>query len=101
LTRTLGLSNDDFIRTATDARHRDGVERFWKACADAGDLYRRVYRGLYCVRCEQFYAPDELVDGRCPDHEIAPEIVEEENWFFRLSRYADRLAALLDSGTLR
>ena len=48
----------------------------------------RPYRGLYCVRCESFFAPDELLDGRCPEHETPPEAVEEENYFFRLSRYA-------------
>jgi methionyl-tRNA synthetase len=97
----LGLSYDDFLRTSQDARHRPGVERLWRACAERGDLYRREYEGLYCVGCEQFYAPDELVDGVCPDHEKPPQLVREENWFFRLSRYADRLADLLDRGALR
>jgi len=85
LTGRLHVGNDDFIRTATDPRHLDGARRFWEACARAGDVYRRPYRGLYCVRCERFYTPEELVDGRCPEHDIAPEIVEEENYFFRLS----------------
>ena len=101
LTGTLHASNDDFIRTATDARHLDGVRAFWDACVRAGDVYRRPYRGLYCVRCERFYAAEELVDGRCPEHDVAPEVVEEENYFFRLSRYAERLAALLESRALR
>jgi methionyl-tRNA synthetase len=101
LTRTLQISNDDFIRTATDPRHREGAQRFWAACARAGDVYRQPYRGLYCVRCERFYATDELVDGRCPEHEIVPEIVEEENYFFRLSRHADRLRALVSSRALQ
>jgi methionyl-tRNA synthetase len=101
LTSILGISNDDFIRTAADPRHRAGARRLWEACAAAGDVYRRMYHGLYCVRCEAFYAPDELLEGRCPDHDVAPDDVEEENYFFRLSRYADRLAALLDSGALR
>jgi methionyl-tRNA synthetase len=101
LTRVLDLSNDDFIRTARDERHLVGVQRFWEACVRAGDVYRRLYRGLYCVRCERFYAPDELIDARCPEHQVPLETVEEENYFFRLSRYADRLAALLDDGALR
>src|SRR5579863_9336372 len=62
----LSLTVDDFIRTSRDARHRPGVERFWQACASAGDLYRRRYEGLYCTGCEQFYTPAELRDGRCP-----------------------------------
>src|SRR5215510_8888061 len=69
LTDHLRISNDDFIRTATDARHLAGARRLWEACADAGDVYRRPYRGLYCVRCERFYTADELVDGRCPEHD--------------------------------
>ena len=101
LTSVLRISNDDFIRTATDSRHIAGVRRFWEACAARGDVYRRPYRGLYCVRCESFFAPDELLDGRCPDHETAPEVVEEENHFFRLSRYGAALGRLLDEGRLR
>ncbi len=62
----LSLSFDDFIRTSSDPRHRPGVERLWRACAAAGDLYRRRYEGLYCVGCEQFYGPDELSRGAAP-----------------------------------
>ena len=97
----LALSFDDFIRTSSDPRHRAGVERLWRASAAAGDLYRKRYEGLYCVGCEQFYATDELDHGRCPDHRTRPELVAEENWFFRLSRYQDRLHQLIDSGALR
>jgi methionyl-tRNA synthetase len=97
----LALSSTDFIRTSRDARHRTGVERLWRACADAGDLYREHYEGLYCVGCEQFYAPAELVDGKCPEHDVEPQPVAEENWFFRLSRYADRLHDLIADGTIR
>ncbi|HEY2993777.1 MAG TPA: methionine--tRNA ligase [Methylomirabilota bacterium] len=101
LTGTLHISNDDFIRTATEQRHRDGARRFWDACVRAGDVYKRFYRGLYCARCERFYTNEELVDGRCPEHEITPDVVEEENYFFRLSRYERRLAELLESRALR
>jgi methionyl-tRNA synthetase len=97
----LDASTDDFIRTARDERHRIGAARFWKACVASGDVYKRAYRGLYCVRCERFYAEDELVNGLCPVHEIELEVVEEENYFFRLSRYGPRLFELLDSGVLR
>jgi methionyl-tRNA synthetase len=97
----LDLSNDDFIRTSADARHADGVRKLWEACAQRGDIYTRPYRGLYCVGCEQFYTEDELVNGLCPEHLTLPEVVEEENYFFRLSRYADKLAALIESDELR
>ncbi len=97
----LSLSFDDFIRTGSDPRHRPGVHRLWRACEASGDLYRRQYRGLYCVGCEQFYTQDELAGGRCPEHGTEPQLVEEENWFFRLSRYADQLHELISSGRLR
>jgi methionyl-tRNA synthetase len=95
LARLLQLSNDDFIRTSADPRHRPGVERLWLACAAGGDLYEQDYEGLYCRGCEAF------VDGPCPEHADAPERVVERNWFFRLSRYQDELVGLLESGTLR
>ncbi len=97
----LALSTDDFIHTSTDPRHRPGVERLWRACAARGDLYRRDYTGLYCTGCEQFYKRAELPGGCCPEHAVPPEPVAERNWFFRLSRYGGRLAALIESGELR
>ncbi|BFU46234.1 methionine--tRNA ligase [Krasilnikovia sp. MM14-A1004] len=101
LREPLALSFDDFIRTSADPRHAPGVERLWRRCAAAGDFYRHTYEGWYCAGCEQFYAPAELTDGRCPEHEVAPEAVAERNWFFRLSRYGDRLRELLESGEVR
>jgi methionyl-tRNA synthetase len=101
LAAPLSLSVDDIIRTSRDPRHRPGVEALWRACADAGDLYRRPYEGLYCVGCEQFYTPGELPGGRCPEHGTEPQRISEENWFFRLSRYAGQLRELITSGTLR
>ena len=97
----LGLSVDDLIRTSSDPRHRAGVERLWRACAARGDLYRRHYEGLYCVGCEQFYTTAELTAGRCPEHGTVPDLVSEENWFFRLSRYAGRLRGLIADDTIR
>jgi methionyl-tRNA synthetase len=93
------LSFDDVLRTSSDPRHRAGVERLWHACAP--DLYRKHYEGSYCVGCEQFYPAAELVGGRCPEHGVPPERVAEENWFFRLSRYADPLRAAIEEGRLR
>ena len=97
----LSLTVDDFIRTSRDLRHRPGVERFWQACAAAGDLYRKRYEGLYCTGCEQFYSPAELRAGRCAEHDTEPQRVAEENWFFRLSRYGGALRAAITSGELR
>jgi methionyl-tRNA synthetase len=101
LREPLALSFDDFIRTSSDPRHRPGVERLWQACADRGDLYQKHYEGLYCVGCEQFYKPAELPGGLCPEHRTEPQVVAEENWFFRLSRYAGQLHDLISSGRLR
>jgi methionyl-tRNA synthetase len=101
LGQALSLTVDDVIRTSRDRRHRPGVERFWRACADAGDLYRKRYQGLYCTGCEQFYIPAELRDGRCPEHGTEPQEVAEENWFFRLSRYAWPLREAITGGDLR
>jgi methionyl-tRNA synthetase len=92
----LDISNDDFIRT-TEARHEGPVQQFVQALYDRDEVYLGTYEGLYCVGCEAFKQPDELVDGKCPDHGIEPEVVKEDNYFFRLSKYADRLAELYES----
>lgn len=97
----LALSFDDFLATSSDPRHRPGVDRLWRACAASGDLYTKHYEGRYCVGCEQFYKPAELTEGRCPEHGTLPQLVAEENWFFRLSRYAEQLRDLIASGRLR
>jgi methionyl-tRNA synthetase len=101
LCRALQLSNDDFIRTAFDPRHALAVERLWRACAGAGDVYRSSYHGAYCVGCEQFYAPHELEAGGCPEHDAPLERIDEENHFFRLSRHQDAIERLLAGGALR
>jgi methionyl-tRNA synthetase len=100
LQRRLELSCDDYIRTSSDLRHRPGVEFLWQRCVDAGDFYQHTYEGLYCVGCEQFYEAGSLVDGLCPEHGTAPDRVTETNWFFRLSRYGDRIQAAIESGLL-
>ncbi len=98
LAGTLQLSYDDFVRTSVDPRHRAGTAALWRACARAGDLYRGRYRGVYCVGCEAFLAAADLDDGRCPEHGTAPEPVEEDNWFFRLSRHQAALTRLVETG---
>jgi methionyl-tRNA synthetase len=101
LNAALGVSADDFQRTSANPAHAPAVRALWEACARRGDLYRKPYRGRYCVGCERFYEPGELNDGCCPEHEAALEIVEETNWFFRLSRYADVVREAIESGKLR
>jgi len=87
LASVLDITHDDFIHTARDPRHAPAVHALWARCAQAGDVYRKAYRGLYCVGCEQFVREGELVNGGCAVHPAPLELVEEENWFFRLSRY--------------
>ena len=86
----LNISNDDFIRT-TEERHRVGVQKLLQACYDAGDIELDKYSGLYCVACEAYYVEDDLESGNCPIHRKPVEHVEEENYFFRLSRFEQRL----------
>ena len=87
----LGISNDDFIRTTED-RHRTGVNAFWSVVAAQGDIYRGTYTGLYCVGCEAYYTKSDLNDdGCCPLHLTKPKELREENYFFKLSAYRDRL----------
>ncbi|MCS7006746.1 MAG: class I tRNA ligase family protein, partial [Gaiellaceae bacterium] len=95
LPRRLNATNDFFIRT-TDDGHKAFVQDFLQRMYDAGDVYQDVYAGLYCVGCEAFKTEAELVDGRCPLHDVEPEWIEERNWFFRLSAYQERLLRLYD-----
>lgn len=99
LSQSLDLSFDQFIRT-TELRHFAGAQKMWAAFKPE-DLYKKKYRGLYCVGCEEFKNEKDLVEGKCPDHQKEPEVVEEENWFFKLSNYSDRLLQLIESGTLQ
>jgi methionyl-tRNA synthetase len=86
----LEISNDDFIRT-TYPEHIAVVERILQEIYDRGDIYFSEYEGLYCFGCERFYTERELVDGKCPDHDKAPEAIRESNYFFRMSKYQDWL----------
>lgn len=91
LWRVLDIRYDDFIRT-TEPRHKRVVQAIFQRLYDQGDIYPGRYAGPYCRRCEAFYREAELLDGeRCPVHETPVEKVEEEAYFFRLGRYADRL----------
>jgi len=86
----LNIDNSDFIRT-TDPAHIAVVKMILNKIHDAGDIYFSEYEGLYCFGCERFYTERELQDGKCPDHEVAPEIIKESNYFFKMSRYQDWL----------
>jgi methionyl-tRNA synthetase len=96
-----GISLTGFRRGSDQEKHWPGVQKLWNLCAAAGDMYKKTYSGLYCVGCESFYAPDELVDGKCPEHFTIPETVEEENYFFRLSKYQQKILDLIESDQLK
>src|SRR3989344_1691095 len=93
----LGLSADlHFIRT-TEIRHKKAAQEFWKLCEQAGDIYKKEYKIRYCVGCELEKTDSELVDGRCPIHpDKELEIIEEENYFFRFSKFGPKLLKLYD-----
>jgi len=86
----LSISYDDFIRT-TDERHKISVRELFRRIQEAGDIYTAVYTGWYCEGCEAFIQEKDLVDGKCPNHNRKPTWIEEENYFFRLSRYGPPL----------
>lgn len=90
----LNLSYDNFIRT-TDETHKLAAQEIWRRCAKKGDIYKKKYSGLYCVGCEAFKTESDLVDGKCPDHNTVPELIEEENYFFKLSNYQEYLEEYL------
>jgi len=97
LWKLMNISNDRFIRT-TDDYHVKAIQRIFKKMYDNGDIYKGKYSGMYCTPCESFWTESQLVDGKCPDCGREVHYAEEEAYFFRLSKYADRIRELLLSG---
>ena len=96
LWKLMNISNDRFIRT-TDDYHVAAVQRIFKKMYDNGDIYKGTYKGKYCKPCESFWTESQLVDGKCPDCGREVQDAEEEAYFFRLSKYADRIRDLLEN----
>jgi len=97
LKNILGLSYDNFIRT-TDSKHKRAAQEFWKKCETNGDIYKKAYKGLYCVSDELFISEKDLVGGRCPNHPTKDLVeLEEENYFFKFSNYQDELLKLYEN----
>lgn len=92
----LNISNDDFIRT-TEQRHHEVVQAIFQKIYDKGDIYKAAYEGWYCTPCETFWIERQVVDGKCPDCGRPVEMVQEESYFFRMSKYQDRLLAYIES----
>lgn len=92
----IGIKYSDFIRT-TEERHKQVVRRILQKVYDNGDIYFGSYGGNYCVGCERFLTDKEIIDGKCPEHNKAPEYIEEKNYFFKMSKYQDWLVDYINS----
>ncbi|MDK2836305.1 MAG: methionyl-tRNA synthetase, partial [Thermosediminibacterales bacterium] len=95
LWNTLDVSYDDFIRT-TDERHVKSVQKIFKKLYDQGDIYKGIYEGWYCTPCESFWTERQLDNGNCPDCGRPVELIKEEAYFFRLSKYQDRMIKYIE-----
>jgi methionyl-tRNA synthetase len=93
--RALGIEYNDYIRT-TEARHKTVVQAVLQSLWDKGEIYLGRYGGQYCVGCERFYTDKEIVDGQCPDHRTPLTYIEEENYFFRMSKYQSWLIEYIE-----
>ena len=96
LWKLMNISNDRFIRT-TDDYHCESIQKIFKKMYEKGDIYKGSYKGKYCTPCESFWTESQLVDGKCPDCGGEVHDAEEEAYFFRLSKYADRIQDLLEN----
>ncbi len=97
----LKIHLDVFQRGSNQEKHWPGVQKLWKLCETNGDIYKKEYEGLYCVGCESFKTKTELVNELCPIHQTKPELIEEENYFFKLSKYQDQLIKLIEDDELK
>ncbi len=95
LWRSLNISNDDFIRT-TEERHKRAVQKIFQKLYNQGDIYKASYEGWYCTPCETFWTEGRLVDGNCPDCGRPVELLREESYFFKMSKYADRMLKYIE-----
>lgn len=99
--KSLNLNFDRFIRT-TDPDHIQTAQTLWTKCFEAGDIYKKDYEGLYCVGCESFKTKKDLDEnGNCPDHQTKPELIKDENYFFKLSKYSDQIKTLLETDQIK
>ncbi len=96
----LHIQYDQFIRTTDQQKHWPGAIKLWNALVVSGDIYKAKYTGLYCLGCETFYTEKDLVDGKCPIHLTVPEKIEEENYFFKLSKYTKIIEEKIKKGEL-
>ncbi len=96
LAERLNISINNFIRTTDKERHWPGVIKMWNKLSESGDIYKKEYEGKYCNGCERFVTEKDLIGERCPDHpNLVPETISEENYFFKLSKYSDKIKELI------
>lgn len=100
LFNNLSVEYDYFVRTSDKNTHWDGAIKLWNKLIEKGDIYKKKYSGKYCIGCESFIKNSDLINGFCPFHDEIPQIVEEENYFFRLSKYQDQLLELISQGVV-
>ncbi|MBI2667570.1 methionine--tRNA ligase [Candidatus Woesearchaeota archaeon] len=96
LCKKLNISYNNFIRT-TESKHKIAARKIFELAYENGDIYKGKYKGLYCQGCEAFYTEKELVNGKCPEHNTEPILLEEESYFFRLSKYKNKIIKLVES----
>lgn len=101
LKEPLNISNDDFIRTTDQRRHWPTVEDIWFQLKENGDIYKKRYKGLYCVGCEAFITQKDLAGGKCKIHQKETETIEEENYFFRLSKYSKEIKKTIEENKVK
>ncbi len=94
--KKLYISHDDFIQTS-EARHHASAKKFFETVYQTGDIYEGEYEGWYCESCEAFYTEKDLTEGLCPNHKQKPKWLKEKNFFFKLSKYRDKLIAHMES----
>jgi len=96
----LGISYNQFIRTTSD-KHKDIVIKILNTLKEKDIIYKDNYEGLYCIGCEKFLTDNDLEDGKCPDHNKEPELLKEENWFFKLDEFLPKIKKVIESGELK
>ncbi len=101
LWKVLNISHNFFIRTSDKKIHYPTAQEIWKRIKENGDIYKKKYRGYYCSGCEAFVTEKDLIDGKCPFHGKEPEVVEEENYFFKLSKYAEKVGELIEKDEIK
>jgi len=100
LKELLNLSYDDFIRTTSD-RHKKGAQKLWMKLVESDDIYKDKYEGFYCKGCEAYVTEKDLEDGKCPTHKKEVEKFSEENYYFKLSKYSEKIVELIEKGELK